>query len=204
MNVAGYASHLARAAGLTLPVTTMALQAMVTEPVKPVLDVLLISAMVHAYVSQSDRGEIVIGAGADAYNTYAQRGGIAQQRAAIAAALEMCPSFSRLKLLRHWAGRVDITPDTSPIMGATPVQGLYINCGWGTGGFKAIPAGGDTMAHTIATGRVHPLDREIRARSIQDGRAGGRGGGGRRGALGSPRRPGRYCAQNTLSSLRCA
>jgi sarcosine oxidase subunit beta len=135
----------------------MALQAMVTEPVKPVLDVLLISAMVHAYVSQSDRGEIVIGAGADAYNTYAQRGGIAQQRAAIGAALEMFPSFSRLKLLRHWAGRVDITPDTSPILGATPVQGLYINCGWGTGGFKAIPAGGDTMAHTIATGRAHPL-----------------------------------------------
>jgi sarcosine oxidase subunit beta len=157
MNVAGYASHLARTAGLALPITTMALQAMVTEPVKPVLDVLLISATVHAYVSQSDRGEIVIGAGADAYNTYAQRGGIVQQRAAIAAALEMFPSFSRLKLLRHWAGRVDITPDTSPIMGATPVPGLYINCGWGTGGFKAIPAGGDTMAHTIATGRAHPL-----------------------------------------------
>jgi sarcosine oxidase subunit beta len=157
MNVAGYASHLARSAGLTLPITTMALQAMVTEPIKPVLDVLLISATVHAYVSQSDRGEIVIGAGADAYNTYAQRGGIPQQRSAIAATLEMFPSFSRLRLLRQWAGRVDITPDTSPIMGPTPVEGLYINCGWGTGGFKAIPAGGDTMAHTMATGRVHPL-----------------------------------------------
>jgi sarcosine oxidase, subunit beta len=157
MNVAGYASHLARSAGLTLPITTMALQAMVTEPIKPVLDVLLISATVHAYVSQSDRGEIVIGAGADAYNTYAQRGGIPQQRSAIAATLEMFPSFSRLRLLRQWAGRVDITPDTSPIMGPTPVKGLYINCGWGTGGFKAIPAGGDTMAHTIATGRMHPL-----------------------------------------------
>ena len=157
MNVAGYASHLAHTAGIALPITTMALQAMVTAPVKPVLDVLLISATVHAYVSQSDRGEIVIGAGADAYNTYAQRGGIPQQRAAIAAVLELFPSFSRLKLLRHWAGRVDITPDTSPIMGPTPVEGLYVNCGWGTGGFKAIPAGGDTMAHTLATGRVHPL-----------------------------------------------
>jgi sarcosine oxidase subunit beta len=179
MNVAGYASHLAKSAGLRLPIATMALQAMVTEPIKPVLDVLLISATVHAYVSQSDRGEIVIGAGADAYNTYAQRGGIPQQRAAVAAVLEMFPSFSRLKLLRQWAGRVDITPDTSPIMGPTPVEGLYLNCGWGTGGFKAIPAGGDTMAHTIATGRVHPLigkfglDRFTAGALVDEGAAAG-------------------------------
>jgi sarcosine oxidase, subunit beta len=157
MNVAGPASHLAGLAGIKLPITTMALQAMVTEPIKPVLDVVVVSAAVHAYVSQSDRGEIVIGAGADVYNSYAQRGGLPQQRAAIGSVLELFPSFSRLKLMRQWAGRVDVTPDTSPLMGLTPVEGLFINCGWGTGGYKAIPAGGDTMAHTIATGTPHPL-----------------------------------------------
>jgi sarcosine oxidase, subunit beta len=157
MNVAGYSSHLASLAGLRIPVTTMTLQAMVTEPVKRVLDVVVISASVHAYVSQSDRGEIVMGAGADVYNSYAQRGGLPQQRAAICAVLELFPTFSRLKLMRQWAGRVDITPDASPLMGLTPVQNLFINCGWGTGGFKAIPAGGQTMAHTLVTGTPHPL-----------------------------------------------
>lgn len=179
MNVAGYASQLAALAGLRLPITTMALQAMVTEPLKPVLDVVVTSATVHAYVSQSDRGEIVIGAGADAYNSYAQRGGLPQQRATIRAVVELFPSFSRLKLMRQWAGRVDITPDTSPIMGETPIQGLFINCGWGTGGFKAIPAGGDTMAHTVATGQAHPLitcfgmDRFRTGRLVDEGAAAG-------------------------------
>jgi sarcosine oxidase, subunit beta len=157
INVAGYSSQLAGLAGLTLPITTMALQAMVTEPVKPILDVMVISGLVHAYVSQSDRGEIVIGGGADAYNSYAQRGGLPQMREVIRAVVELFPSFSRLKLLRQWAGRVDISPDTSPLMGRTPIHNLYINCGWGTGGYKAIPAGGDTMAYTIATGKPHPL-----------------------------------------------
>lgn len=157
MSVAGYSSQLARLAGLELPITTMALQAMVTEPIKPVLNTMVISGRVHAYVSQSDRGEIVIGGGADAYNSYAQRGGLPQMREVLRAVLELFPSFSRLKLMRQWAGRVDITPDTSPLMGFTPIDGLFINCGWGTGGFKAIPAGGDTMAHTIVTGKPHPL-----------------------------------------------
>lgn len=157
MSVAGYSSHLAKLAGLKLPITTMALQAMVTEPVKPVLDVVINSATVHVYVSQSDRGEIVIGAGADAYNSYAQRGGLPQQRATIRSVLELFPSFSRLRLMRQWAGRVDITPDTSPVMGLTPLEGLFINCGWGTGGYKAIPAGGDTMAYTVVKGTPHPL-----------------------------------------------
>jgi sarcosine oxidase subunit beta len=179
MNVAGYASELARKAGLSLPITTMALQAMVTEPVKPILDVVVMSGTVHAYVSQSDRGEIVIGAGADAYNSYAQRGGLSQMRTTIAAVLELFPSFSRLKLMRQWAGRVDITPDTSPLMGLTPIQGLFINCGWGTGGFKAIPAAGDTMAQTVATGTPHPLitsfglDRFRRGALVDEGAAAG-------------------------------
>jgi sarcosine oxidase, subunit beta len=157
MNVAGYCSQLAAHADIRLPITTMALQAMVTEPVKPVLNTMVISGLVHAYVSQSDRGEIVMGGGADGYASYAQRGSLATMRDVIRAVVELFPSFSRLKLMRQWAGRVDITPDTSPIMGLTPVPGLFINCGWGTGGFKAIPAGGDTMAHTIATGKLHPL-----------------------------------------------
>jgi len=155
--VAGYSSQLARLAGLKLPITTMALQAMVTEPIKPVLDVVVVSGAIHAYVSQSDRGEIVMGAGADSYNSFAQRGGLPQQRATIAAVVELFPTFSRLKLLRQWAGRVDVTPDTSPLMGLTPIENLYINCGWGTGGYKAIPAGGDTMAYTVVHGTPHPL-----------------------------------------------
>ena len=169
MNVAGFSSHLAQLAGIKLPITTMALQAMVTEPIRPVLDVVAISATVHAYVSQSDRGEIVIGAGADVYNSYAQRGGLPQQRAAIGSVLELFPSFSRLKLMRQWAGRVDVTPDTSPLMGLTPVEGLYINCGWGTGGYKAIPAGGDTMAQTIASGIPHPLIAAFALNRFQTG-----------------------------------
>lgn len=179
MSVAGHASHVARFAGLRLPITTMALQAMVTEPVKPVLDVVVVSAAIHAYVSQSDRGEIVIGGGADVYNSYAQRGDLCTMRHAVAATLELFPSFSRLRLMRQWAGRVDVTPDTSPIMGLTPVAGLYINCGWGTGGYKAIPAGGDTMADTIVNDRPHELiaafglDRFSRGALIDEGAAAG-------------------------------
>jgi sarcosine oxidase subunit beta len=169
MSVAGYSSRLAGLAGLTLPITTMALQAMVTEPIKPVLDTMVISGLVHAYVSQSDRGEIVIGGGADAYNSYAQRGGLPLQRSVIGAVVELFPSFSRLRLMRQWAGRVDITPDTSPIMGLTPIEGLFINCGWGTGGFKAIPAGGDTMADTVATGKPHPLIAGFGLKRFQTG-----------------------------------
>jgi len=157
LSVAGNSTVLANRAGLRLPLTTMALQAMVSEPVKPVLNTLVMSAVIHVYVSQSDRGEIVLGAGADGYHSYAQRGGVPQLRNTVAAALELFPCFSRLRLMRQWAGAVDITPDTTPIMGLTPVSGLYINCGWGTGGYKAIPAGGDTMAYTVAHNRPHHL-----------------------------------------------
>jgi sarcosine oxidase subunit beta len=157
----------------------MALQAMVTEPLKPVLDKVVMSATIHAYVSQSDRGEIVIGGGADVYNSYAQRGGLPALHATVGAVLEMFPSFSRLRLMRQWAGMVDVTPDTTPIMGLTPVEGLYINCGWGTGGYKAIPAGGDTMAYTVVHNRPHALierfglDRFARGALIDEGAAAG-------------------------------
>jgi sarcosine oxidase, subunit beta len=157
MAVSNHCSVLARLAGFDLPITTMTLQAMVTEPIEPLLDQTVISGTIHAYVSQSDRGEIVIGGGADVFNSYRQRGSFHVTRGIVAAALELFPSFSRLKLMRQWAGAVDISPDTSPIMGLTPVRGLYINCGWGTGGYKAIPAGGDTMAYTAVHDKPHPL-----------------------------------------------
>jgi sarcosine oxidase subunit beta len=159
MSVSNQCSVLAGMAGFTLPITTTTLQAMVTEPIKPVLDPCVISASIHAYVSQSDRGEIVIGGAADVYNSYKQRGSLAVTRGVLSSVLELFPSFSRLKLMRQWAGAVDITPDTSPIMGLTPVRNLYINCGWGTGGYKAIPAGGDTMAQTIVEDVPHRLIR---------------------------------------------
>jgi sarcosine oxidase subunit beta len=157
MSVSNHCSVLARLAGFGLPISTMTLQAMVTEPIEPVLNPCVISGLIHAYVSQSDRGEIVIGGAADVFTSYRQRGSFHVTRGILAAALELFPSFSRLKLMRQWAGAVDITPDTSPIMGLTPVQGLYINCGWGTGGYKAIPAGGDTMAYTAVHDKPHPL-----------------------------------------------
>jgi sarcosine oxidase, subunit beta len=179
MCVAGHSSVLAQRAGLRLPITTMALQAMVTEPLKPVLDPVVMSASIHAYASQTDRGEIVIGGGADAYNSYAQKGGLPVMHATVGAVLELFPSFSRLRLMRQWAGMVDVTPDTTPIMGLTPIEGLFINCGWGTGGYKAIPAGGETMAYTIVHNRPHPLierfglDRFARGALIDEGAAAG-------------------------------
>lgn len=155
--VAGHSSVLARRAGLELPLNSMALQAMVTEPVKPLLNTVLLSPAIHVYLSQSDRGEVVIGGGADIFHSYAQRGGLPVLEANAQAAVELFPALGRLRVMRQWAGIVDISPDTSPIMGLTPVAGLYLNAGWGTGGFKAIPAGGETMAWTIAHDRPHEL-----------------------------------------------
>ncbi len=155
--VAGHTTELARMADFRVPITSMPLQAMVSEPIKPCLHTVVMSPVIHMYVSQSDRGELVIGGGADLYNSYAQRGGIPLLQENIAAVLELFPAFTRLRLMRQWAGIVDITPDTSPVMGLTPLQNLYISGGWGTGGYKAIPAGGDTMAYTIVHDEAHPL-----------------------------------------------
>lgn len=167
--VAGHTSVLAAKAGLRLPLTSMALQAMVTEPIKPCLNTIVLSPPIHVYVSQSDRGELVIGGGADVYNSYAQRGGLPGLQANISALVELFPPFRRLRLMRQWAGIVDISPDTTPIMGKTPVEGLYINAGWGTGGYKAIPAGGHTMAHTIAHDAPHPLIRPFGLERFETG-----------------------------------
>ena len=154
---AGHSSVLAARAGLRLPIESIALQAMVTEPLKPVLDTVLGSLVIHAYISQSDRGEIVIGGGADVFNSYAQRGIMPTMKNNAAAVAELIPAFSRLRIMRQWAGICDISPDSSPIVGKSPVENLYLSTGWGTGGFKAIPAGGDTLAHTIAHDRPHEL-----------------------------------------------
>ena len=176
---AGHSSVLAKLAGFRLPVTSYALQAMVSEPIKPVLDTVILSPGTGAYVSQSDKGEIVMGAMLDLFPSYAQRGSFAVKQAIIAATLELFPSFSRLNLMRQWAGIVDVVHDSSPIIGPTPVPNLYINCGWGTGGFKAIPVGGWTLAHVLATGRSHPLaepfglERFITGRLIDEAAASG-------------------------------
>ena len=155
--VAGHSSVLAEMAGFRLPVRSYALQAFVSEPVKPLLDKVVLSGTLGVYVSQSDKGELVIGGGLDHYQSYAQRGNIGTIEDTVAALLELFPCFSRLRLLRQWAGTVDVVRDSSPIIGRSPVAGLYLNCGWGTGGFKAIPGGGWTFAHTLATGEPHPL-----------------------------------------------
>jgi sarcosine oxidase, subunit beta len=157
MAVAGDSTSLARKAGVELPIVSVALQAMVTEPVKPFLHHIYQSGSVHVYMSQSDRGEIVIGGGTDLYCSYARRGGLPIFEANARAAIEILPALSRLRIMRQWAGTVDITPDTTPIMGLTPCRGLFVSCGWGTGGYKAIPIGGETMAWTIVNGRPHPL-----------------------------------------------
>jgi sarcosine oxidase subunit beta len=177
--VAGHSSRLAALAGLRLPITSYGLQAMVTEPVKPVLNTVTLSPAVGTYWSQSDKGEVVIGGGIDPVPSYAQRGSFAVTQQVAAATLALFPSFSRLRLLRQWAGIVDIVHDSSPIIGATPVPGLLVNCGWGTGGFKAIPVGGYVLAHRLATGRDHELaapfglDRFRRGRLIDEAAAAG-------------------------------
>ncbi len=156
--VAGHCSVLAAMAELRLPVESHPLQALVSEPIKPVIDTVVMSNTVHVYVSQSDKGELVIGAGIDHYTSYAQRGSYPVIEEQMGALVELFPIFSRLRMLRQWAGTVDTCPDASPIIARTPVKGLYFNCGWGTGGFKATPGSGWVFAHTIAQDRPHRLN----------------------------------------------
>ena len=156
--VAGNASVLADMAGMRLPVESHPLQAYVSEPLKPVLDTVVMSNAVHGYISQSDKGELVIGAGIDAYTGYGQRGSFPTIEHAMQAILELFPSFSRVRMLRLWGGIVDVCPDACPIISKTSLNGLYFNCGWGTGGFKATPGSGWVFAHTIAEDRPHELN----------------------------------------------
>ena len=154
---AGHNSVLAALAGVRLPLQSHPLQALVSEPVKPVHDCVVMSNAVHVYVSQSDRGELVMGAGIDAFNSYAQRGSFHVIEHQMAACLELFPVFSRLRMMRSWGGIVDVCPDASPIIGRLPVEGLFMNGGWGTGGFKATPGSGHVFAWTIANNEPHPL-----------------------------------------------
>jgi sarcosine oxidase subunit beta len=176
---AGNTSVVMARAGLRMPLESFPLQAMVSEPVKPVFPCVLMSNAVHAYISQSDKGELVIGAGTDQYVSYSQQGGLHITTHTLDAICELFPQFSRLRMLRNWGGVVDVTPDRSPIIGKTPIPGLFVNCGWGTGGFKATPGSGHVFAHTLARGEPHPiaapftLDRFRTGRLIDEAAAAG-------------------------------
>ncbi|GAA1138877.1 sarcosine oxidase subunit beta family protein [Nesterenkonia lutea] len=158
---AGHSSVLAELAGVRLPIQSHPLQALVSELFEPVHPTVVMSNHVHVYVSQAHKGELVMGAGIDSYNGYGQRGAFHVIEEQMAAAVELFPIFARAHVLRTWGGIVDTTLDASPIISDTPVEELYVNCGWGTGGFKGTPASGYTFAHMIATGAAHPLNKSF-------------------------------------------
>tara|TARA_R110000782_G_scaffold127769_1_gene219381 strand:- start:26965 stop:28215 length:1251 start_codon:yes stop_codon:yes gene_type:complete len=174
---AGRSSLVMSMADVRLPIESYPLQALVSEPTKPVLDCVVMSNTVHGYISQSDKGELVIGAGSDAYVGYGQTGSAHVAAQAVEAVCELFPQFARMRMLRNWGGIVDLTPDRSPIIGKTPVPGLYANCGWGTGGFKATPGSGHVFAHTLAKEEPHPiaapfsLDRFVSGKLINEAAA---------------------------------
>jgi sarcosine oxidase subunit beta len=167
---AGHTSVVMQRAGLRMPLESFPLQALVSEPVKPVFPCVVMSNTVHAYLSQSDKGELVIGAGTDQYVSYSQTGGLHIATHTLEAICELFPVFTRLRMLRNWGGIVDVTPDRSPIIGKTPVPGLYVNCGWGTGGFKATPGSGHAFAHTIAKDSPHPINAPFTLERFVSGR----------------------------------
>ena len=167
--VAGHSGVLADMAGFRLPVESIALQALVSEPIKPCMDVVIMANTVHGYMSQSDKGEMVIGGGTDGFNNYTQRGSFHHAEETVRALIETFPMLSRLKMLRQWGGIVDVTGDRSPILSKTPVEGIFINCGWGTGGFKAIPGSGWAMAELMAKGRS-PLTDAFGMERFREGR----------------------------------
>ncbi|NIZ10661.1 sarcosine oxidase subunit beta family protein [Pseudooceanicola sp. HF7] len=168
--VAGHSGVLAEMAGFRLPIESVALQALVSEPIKPCMDVVVMANTVHGYMSQSDKGEMVIGGGADGYNNYTQRGSFQHIEETVRALIETFPMISRLKMLRQWGGIVDMTGDRSPIISATPLGNCYINCGWGTGGFKAIPGSGWAMADMMAKGTPGPLAKGFGLERFREGR----------------------------------
>lgn len=154
---AGNTSVIMGMAGVRMPLESYPLQALVSEPVKPMMSCVVMSNTVHAYMSQSDKGELVIGAGTDAYTSYSQTGGLHIATHTLDAICELFPAVRRLRMLRNWGGIVDVTPDRSPIIGKTPVPGLFVNCGWGTGGFKATPGSGHVFADLVARGEPNAI-----------------------------------------------
>ena len=167
---AGHTSVLMQMADIRMPLVSYPLQALVSEPVKPVFPCVVMSTTVHAYISQSDKGELVIGAGTDQYASYSQTGGLHIINHTLDAICELFPMFTRMKMLRSWGGIVDVTPDRSPILAKTPVKGLYVNCGWGTGGFKATPGSAHVFAHTIANDAPHKINENFTLERFRTGR----------------------------------
>ncbi|WP_370158723.1 sarcosine oxidase subunit beta family protein [Limimaricola soesokkakensis] len=170
VSAAGHTSVVMESAGVRMPLESFPLQALVSEPVKPVFPCVVMSNTVHAYISQSDKGELVIGSGTDQYTSYSQRGGLPLIEHTVAAICEVFPIFNRMRMLRKWGGTVDVTPDRSAIIGKTPVPNLFVNCGWGTGGFKATPGAAHVLAHTVATGEPHPLNAPFTLDRFRTGR----------------------------------
>ena len=166
----GHTGVLAETAGIKLPLQSKPLQALVSEPIKPIINTVVMSNAVHAYVSQSDKGELVIGAGTDGYNSYTQRGGYNIVEDTIRAIIELYPIFGKMKMLRQWGGIVDICPDASPIISKCDIEGLYFNCGWGTGGFKATPGSANVFAHTIAKDKPHSINAPFTLERFVSGR----------------------------------
>ncbi len=169
VSAAGHSSVVLGMAGVKLPLESFPLQALVSEPVKPAFPCVVMSNSIHAYISQSDKGELVIGASSDSYNSYTQRGSLHINAHTLAAICELFPAFRRMRMLRNWGGIVDVTPDRSPIIAKTPVKGLYVNCGWGTGGFKATPGSAHVFAHTIANDEPHPINAPFTIERFRDG-----------------------------------
>jgi sarcosine oxidase subunit beta len=169
VSAAGHTSVVMQMAGVRLPLESFPLQALVSEPVKPVFPCVVMSNTIHAYISQSDKGELVIGAGTDAYTSYTQRGALHVNMHTLDAICELFPMFRRMRMLRNWGGIVDVTPDRSPIIAKTPVGGLYVNCGWGTGGFKATPGAAHVFAWTIARDEPHPINAPFTIERFRDG-----------------------------------
>ncbi|MGR3626120.1 MAG: sarcosine oxidase subunit beta family protein [Limimaricola sp.] len=170
VSAAGHTSVVMQSADVRMPLESFPLQALVSEPVKPVFSCVVMSNTVHAYISQSDKGELVIGSGTDQYTSYSQRGGLPLIEHTVAAICEVFPIFNRMRMLRKWGGTVDVTPDRSAIIGKTPVKNLFVNCGWGTGGFKATPGAAHVLAHTVATGEPHPLNAPFTLDRFRTGR----------------------------------
>ncbi len=167
---AGHTSVIMSMADVRMPLESYPLQALVSEPIKPIMPCVVMSNTIHAYMSQSDKGELVIGAGTDAYTSYSQTGGLHITTHTLDAICELFPNVRRLRMLRNWGGIVDVTPDRSPILSKTPVKGLYVNCGWGTGGFKATPGSANVFAHTIAKDEPHPINAAFTIDRFKTGR----------------------------------
>jgi sarcosine oxidase subunit beta len=166
---AGNTSVVLGMAGVRVPLESFPLQALVSEPIKPVFPCVVMSNGIHAYISQSDKGELVIGAGTDVYTSYTQRGALHVNMHTLEAICELFPMFRRMRMLRNWGGIVDVTPDRSPIIGKTPVPGLYVNCGWGTGGFKATPGSAHVFAWTLAHDEPHPINAPFTLERFREG-----------------------------------